>query len=236
MNCRWCLLVIILVSLLTSCATLRSNNDKSANKGEIIIDDGYKTPAENEIVIDDKNFEGKEGKIFSSQETTTIAADNSKITTTFDRYGNKTEKRYFGYHPRLSFVLVRTNAAGEKQVFVYGENGEIKSLPDNMLDRVLTASADEIENSAGFLQQAPSQSTMTVRNNTPLNSAPLRPLPSSNFPVYNQPARQAAVEETKSAVSPAEDTAQNAPEKSKDAAPQEKRESVTLNKKPEDER
>lgn len=186
MNCRFCLLVIIFVSLWTSCANSSINEDKSANAEEVTFDDGYKTTAENEIVIEDKDFEGKEDAITlagkSFQEITKIASDNSKISTMFDRYGNKTETRYFNYDTRLSFILLRTSADGKKQVFVYGQNGEVKNLPENMLDKVLTAPANDLANAAGIYEVRRETQTPMIVKSSQTNKL-LTPLPGSSFPV-----------------------------------------------------
>ena len=189
MNCRFCLLAIIFVSLLTSCASFGKNESESAETEEVVFDDGYKTKAEAEVIFNDLEFKETEGVSTTSseipQEINKVASDNSKISITFDRYGNKTEKRVFNYNPRLSFVIMRTSAHGEKQIFVYAPSGEVKSLPENMLDKVLTASADEIANSAG-IQQPQTQVSISVQNNPLPSSIPLRPMPSNNFPIQNQ--------------------------------------------------
>jgi hypothetical protein len=144
------------VLLLTSCASLGENESKSSEMEEVIFSGENKTPSENEIIFDDRELEENEGASSITgrnfQEIIKIASDNSKISTMFDRYGNKTETRHFNYHPRLSFVLLQTSAEGKRQVFVYGLNGSVKGLSEHMLDKVLTASADEIANSAGILQ------------------------------------------------------------------------------------
>lgn len=198
MNYRLCVLAVILISLLTSCANFGKNESESAEMEEVIFDDGYKTNAENEIIFDDREFKEKEDADSMPredfQEVTEIASDNSKISRMFDRYGNKTETRHFNYHTRLSLILLQTSADGEKQVFVYGQNGEVKTLPENMLDQVLTASADEIANSAGILQQQ-RQISISVQNNQLPDSTPLRPMPSYNFPVQIQPAEPVEKEE-----------------------------------------
>ncbi len=177
---------------------LSKNEGESAETEEVVFDDGYKTNVENEITFDDLEFKEMEGEPAASgkipQEINKVASDNSKISITFDRYGNKTEKRVFNYNPRLSFVIMRTSADGEKQIFVYAQSGEVKNLPENMLDKVLTASADEIANSAG-IQQPQRQISISIQNNPLPNSTPLRPMPSYNFPIQNRPAEPIEKEE-----------------------------------------
>ncbi len=203
---------------MTSCACSSINKDESVNAEEVIFDDGYNTPAENEVIIDDINFEGQERIVSAtggnSQETIKIASDNSKISTTFDVYGNKTEIRTFNYNPRLSFIVLQTSADEKKQVFVYGQNGDVKSLSEGMLDKVLTASADEIANSAGILQQQ-RQMSISVQNKPLPDSTSLRPLPRYNFPVQNQQVEP--VEKEEKSVGAQQPLLQN-----KEAAPEEK--------------
>ncbi len=197
MNRRFCLLALLLVSLSAACASADKKDTSSENTEEIVFDDGINT-AKNEIVIADKNEiviadnDFKEDKASSTPvkvygETTKIVADGSQINTMFDRYGNKAETRYFNYDSRLKFVLLRTSGDGQKQVFIYGQNGEVKSLPEDMLDKVLTAPANEIAAAAGINEGS---ITRSVGKQQP--SAPLTPLPSSAFPIRT-PQREIVV-------------------------------------------
>lgn len=224
-------LAIIIVFLSAACA----GADDSARLEEVVIDDGYKTTSANEIIIDDEDLEGKGQTISASnggsRDMTKIAADNSKISVMFDRFGNKTETRNFNYHPRLAFILMRTSADGKRKVFVYGQNGEVNGLPENMLDRVLTASAEEIANAANIREIVRAAPTLAQNNQSPEN-VPLRPLPSSNFPVQTPPAPPIPVEEPAVPQQPAADTADETPEEEKETPTREKTESVTINKKP----
>jgi len=221
------------VSLLISCACSSINKDKSANSEEVIFDDGYNTSAKNEIIFDDIDFEGQERTVSASggnsKEIIKIASDSSKISTTFDRYGNKTEKRTFNYNPRLAFIIFRTSPEGIKQVFIYGQNGDVKSLPENMLDKVLTASADEIANSAGIYNTV-TKSPSFAQNSQQLNVTTLKPLPSSQLPIQNQPVEQTPPEEINLS---AETTGKTAPAGNNNQPP-EKRETVASAKKPDE--
>ncbi len=193
MNRRFCLLAVILVSLLTSCMSSCSKDNGSENTEEVVFDDGIKAAAENEIIITDNDLKDDTAVLTSGKsagQITKIAADGSQINTMFDRYGNKTETRYFNYNLRLKFILLRTSGDGQKQVFIYGQNGEVKSLPENMLDKVLTAPANEIAAAAGINEIRTSQSTVNLTMNKPLT-----PLPGSAFPVRT-PQPPAAPSET----------------------------------------
>jgi len=181
--------------MLASC----SKTGKSQSS-EVVFDDAGKTAAKDEIVIDDKSFDGNRETLptlkAGSQETTKTAADHSKINTMYDEFGNKTETRYFNNHLRLQFLLLRTSADGQKQIFVYGQNGEVKNLPEDMLDRALTAPADELANSAGIFQtyrpSPPAAQSIQTRSDVSL-----RPLPSYNFPVQNRQVEQVPADEAK---------------------------------------
>jgi hypothetical protein len=172
-----CLLVIVSGFSLMAC----SKNSKAESNEQVVIDDVYKAKPGGEIVLDDRSFEQNSGGTQpSSQQTTRNARDGSEITTMFDGHGNKTEMRVFNSDPLLQSIMVRTSAKGERQVSVYGQNGRVRQLPDNMLDKAMSAQARELANAAGIYEGRKEVSTPTVVQN---NQPPLQPLPSSNFPV-----------------------------------------------------
>ena len=115
--------------------------------------------------------------------------DNSQVDTITDAFGNKIETRYFPGHPRLRMLIVRTSVNGVQEVTVYGKGGDTK-LVNGLADRAMTASAEEIANSADltstagnggardFMKRQPSQLPETQK---------LQPLPSSAF---QQPVSQ----------------------------------------------
>jgi hypothetical protein len=212
MNYKFCLLAIVFVSLLASCSKI-----SQSKSNEVVIDDGYKnTTTKDEIVIDDSTF-NDEGISLNSETkwqeaTNIIAADRSQIETSYDGFGNRTDTRCFNNHIRVRCVMIRTATDGQKHVFVYAQNGEVKkSLPADMVDKITTASADEIANSAG-IHQSFQRSTVIVRNIPSTNSAPLKPLPSYNLPVQNQQIEQTPVQETE----PPADSVSEKPNDNKD--------------------
>ena len=89
---------------------------------EVIFDDGYRTKSEGEVIFDDSALQDFNQvnpiTIEGMEEQTKILGDSSKLTIMYDRYGNKIENRSFGYHPRLTFIVLQTSASGQKQVFV----------------------------------------------------------------------------------------------------------------------
>ncbi len=192
---KFSLAVIACALFFVSCS---SKDAASAGGGGeiVVIEDGYNPKTSREIVIDDAAFIGtaslNSGEKKSSSEMTKIAADNSKIDTMYDGFGNRTDTRCFDYHPRVKCVLVRSAADGQKQIFVYASNGEVKKLSEDMFAQVLTLPANEIATAAGITEdfiQPPKP--MFVRNNPPADSQ-LRPLPSYYFPVQQTPAPNAA--------------------------------------------
>ena len=201
MNYKFCLLAVVCAFLVASC----SKFDKSRS-GEVVFDDKPKMTSENEIIFDDKSLDGGQEAILASkagsQEITKITTDQSRINTAYDQFGNKTETRCFNNHLRLQCIMLRTAADGQKQIFVYGQNGQVKSLPENMIGKALTAPADEIANSAGIYQQyrQPSPVTQSIQTK---NDPSLRPMPNFNLPVQNQQVEQGATDEVKPTTDPA---------------------------------
>ena len=182
---------IVLLYLLTFCSGC---NRTSSAKEEVLFDDGYKTSTVgDEVIFDNVSFEGKK-EFFgttnkNSREITRIAKDGSQINVSYDGFGNKSEKRTFNNDPLLRMILLRTGVDGNRQVFVYGQNGEVKNLPENMLDKVLTAAPNELANSAGIYEGIKEQTSYEQNTQLP-DSATLKPLPSSQFPIRNQQIEQ----------------------------------------------
>jgi major membrane immunogen (membrane-anchored lipoprotein) len=175
---------IVLLSLLTSCSSFESSGSSAAQE-EVVFDDAHKPSTDNEIIIDDKTFQSKEittaDRRQSSPAVTQTAKDGSQISVMYDNFGNKTETRTFN-NTVLKFVILRTSADGSRQTFVYGQNGDVKSLPENMLDKVMTAPLNELASSAGIYE--PVRETRSFAQNTlSLNNTALTPLPSSQFPI-----------------------------------------------------
>lgn len=185
---------LAIVFSLICCVSCSQKKDAELGEKVVIIDDDYKTASADKIVIDESSFAGFQtgdaGQQRSAyQEQTRINSDNSKITTMFDGYGNKTETRYFDNNPLLQSVTVRTSAAGEKLVSVYAQNGTVNQLPENMFDRVLSAPANDLAAAAGVFEGR--REPVLVQSNQP----PLQPMPSYKFPIQMAPAQPIAPEE-----------------------------------------
>jgi hypothetical protein len=190
------LVIVVFSAFMSACAVGEAS---SGGKQEVVFDDGSSRQNKNEIVITDADIDERDLAAISgektSREQTVIAADKSKITTTFDTYGNKTETRCFVNHPRLDCVVVMTPANGKKQMLVYPVGSGAKDLPENEAEKVLTASADELANIAGVYETRDDIAKKPVSPyGRKKGSQTLRPLPSSEFPVFPKMIPQTPVE------------------------------------------
>lgn len=78
------------------------------------------------------------------QETAQTGSGNSVIQTMYDAFGNKTESRVFYDDSFLKMIVLRTSASGQQEALIYGQNGDVKIAPQNLLGKVLTSVASEI--------------------------------------------------------------------------------------------
>ena len=125
----------------------------------------------------------------SYQERTRMENDNSVVETMYDAFGNKTESRVFHNDSLLKMIVVRTSTDGEKQALVYGQNGEVKTAPPTLLNRVLTTVAREIAGAVEIFEGR-KENEMLAGLQTP------KMLPTENFAPVN--AVLQTVEETAS--------------------------------------
>ncbi len=107
----------------------------------------------NEIAIFDSDFNsetGDKGRLKSQkrEEGNRDANGDSIVSTMYDGAGNRTDARIFNNHSRLRKVIVRTGVDGKIQVFVYGNNGEVKRLSVKAAEEILRAPGDAIANAA----------------------------------------------------------------------------------------
>lgn len=117
----------------------------------VFSDEDFEQSFENkkgEIVFDDIDYE--DYKVVhqtsgeSSEEISKIVEDDSVINTMYDGFGNKTETRSFNSNTLVKKVVMRTLANGERQIFVYAQNGEVINLTSDKSDKVLTVPGNEI--------------------------------------------------------------------------------------------
>ena len=192
------LFLVLSLTLISACTISEASSE---SRQELVIDDQSQQENPNEITITEDDVKRQVLQNLStgtnSPEQTIIADDKSKITTTFDGYGNKTETRCFVNHPRLDCVAVMTSANGKKQTLVYPVGSGAKNLPENSAVKALTASADELANLVGVSE---TRDDIAKKPVSPYggkdDSTNLRPLPSSAFPVLPKQIPQTPVEET----------------------------------------
>jgi hypothetical protein len=158
------LLLVILSAFFSACSRQTTMKEVSfgekgdanqVKKGEIVFDD-LKPSDENAPELSQTN----------RRNLSLAGVDNSEIVVMEDNYGNRVETRTFRSHQRVTCVILSTHADGKREIKVYGQNGELKTLPAEMLDRVMTARGDEIANAAGITQGR----QMQVRNLPPVGN------------------------------------------------------------------
>lgn len=156
-NWNYCLIAILVLSFVPTFMNISIIMKKV--DGDVLskIIDEANSPAAKDFVIDEKLSADKQQVLLASDETTKkeisrLVEDGSEIKTSYDAFGNKTEVRIFRGNPRLKQLLIRTSVDGERQVYVYGQNGEVETVPDNMLEKVLSAPANEIADVAGIFK------------------------------------------------------------------------------------
>lgn len=196
MNSKLFILLLLAMSLsvlFSACTSVESSPSK-----EVVIDDGGKTSGK-EIFINDTDFQKEKPQISTSKESIEegkrILGDKSEVETLIDGFGNKTETRYFKNNPRLRFIILRTSADGTKVVTVYGYGGDTQMLND-LGDTALTASGDEIADSAKLNATRSYAITPNFMKGSKTETPALQPLPSSQFPI--KPVQQ--IEQTKAEV------------------------------------
>jgi hypothetical protein len=186
MNLKFYILIIVALFSI-SCSSV-----KNAQQQEVTLDDGYKTTDNNELLIEDKDLKHVGEAVITSKESSElgnyVAFDGSKISVTVDAYGNKSETRYFDNDPRLELVLLKTSVNGQKQVYVYGQNGQVKDLPSNMINNALNSPADELARAAGITEPRKTETyTPTFSGvTTPTTTSSVQTLRSNQIQTENQ--------------------------------------------------
>lgn len=143
--------ILFFVGLSCSCA----GNSATSKHREVTLDNNYRTTKDGATMVDDRDFDHNQRRIETTgqsvQETPQLAADDSQIKTMIDGFGNRIETRMFVNHPLLQRIILRTFTNGQKKAFVYGQNGDVNDLPDEMQDKAMNGSANELAKAAGIL-------------------------------------------------------------------------------------
>ena len=143
MNSRLFLLLLIIP---LTCFTACERKEKAVL--DLHVEEKVIEVKHSEVKLDDNEEANSVAAQQSSQTAPRKMSDNSEITTMLDGFGNKLERRYFTGHPRLKSVLIRTAADGRREIIVYGQNGERSSVESELVNRLMSASAEEIANAA----------------------------------------------------------------------------------------
>jgi hypothetical protein len=146
---------LILLFLILSLFCISSGckkNAESASQEEVVFNDAPKNAANNEIAITDHDLNKQRAIADQNQKPINYsknAPDGSRIDTAVDKFGNKNETRCFN-NSRIKCLRLSTYPDGRREAQVFGHNGQTKTLPEEMLDRALTAAPDEIANSVNI--------------------------------------------------------------------------------------
>lgn len=192
-------LLLFLITLQFACSDSAKN---AANQPrEINFDDRLKIVKNQETgKYEAASFDEKNEKDF--QNSTKTLPDNSTLSTMFDGAGNKTETRFFDNHPLIKNIILRTSVRGEKQIFVYAQNGDIKNLSENTIAKALTSSANELSAAAGIFEQRKNNKIFAIENNDPTAEVGiLQPFPIYDFLPSNKKTENEKSEPVKIKVS-----------------------------------
>lgn len=103
-----------------------------------------------------------------------VTKNDSEITTLYDGFGNVTETRVFSNDPLLRALVVTTLVNGDKNGFVYAQNGEIKNLPSDLIPQSLDLAGGEIARSVGIFEgKETKEEEFLLTQNLPISSSPL---------------------------------------------------------------
>ena len=199
---NFCLAAIVVSCLYSSFAVVSKLRAGYSKTEQTAVDIAKKNEPVGETAINKTSLTGNIENQSSSggnlPEKIKILADDSQIQTTYDGFGNKTEIRVFSKHPRLKLLMLRTSVNGERQIYVHGQNGEVEGLPENMLDKAISISADEIANSAGITETRRENTRPSFAQTNKVNpGSPRQPVPVYQSPIQEPPFEQPQTEEPK---------------------------------------
>ena len=191
MKYNYFLMSIIAVCIYVSYANIQKSNAGSANVEFAALVNDYINKTQNSDPGGEKSLAERETNSLTSgngsRQQTRILGDNSKLNTMYDGFGNKTEARCFNNHPRLTCIVMSSAVNGQRRAMVYGQSGDIKELPEDMLDKATTASPDEIANMAGIyaVRQQTTQSAYAQVTPVPTPSSTLRTTENNQYSNQN---------------------------------------------------
>lgn len=133
--------------------------------------DGSDTVNMQEVVnIDDLSPEEKE-KLFKTsglilKENKSLADNLSRIETSRNEQGMKTERYFYKNLPNLKYIEIYTFANGTKQIIIYGENGTVKSLSENSLAWLAKATPEELTGETQAYTEEQKENSSGIKINT----------------------------------------------------------------------
>jgi hypothetical protein len=153
------ILMTVCALLLGGCSYYLNNKSGTEKRVDLIVSQAYKKYENQEVVFERLTMEFSsyyEPPVVlageSKKDSSRLESDGSQVNTLFDGFGNKTETRIFFKDPLIKFVVIRTEPAGEKEAFVYCQNGEVRPVPVEFLDEILTAATTEIARSVQIFE------------------------------------------------------------------------------------
>lgn len=167
------LCTISLVAGFISCETVKSENSSAGRLH------GDARSISETVEIHDEPEPPVRTTAKAYKETTKIESDNSLVETMYDDHGNKTESRYFNNNPVLKMVVLRTTVDGQTEALVYGQNGDIKIAPPEMVKIIMNSSAKEIARAVEIKEG-------TIENQIPAMLAAANPTPETTLPLLLQ--------------------------------------------------
>jgi hypothetical protein len=179
MNIKIFLLVIIALAMLAP-ACSRKSTQTSEGVEEIVMDD--LSAEEREKLLKSSGINLKENKYLS---------DNlSRVEISYDNFGIRVERQYYNNLPNIKYIAVHTFPNGSKQVFIYGANGSVRSLSENMMNEIAKASPDQLTGDAPVYaenqQNQPNTGGMSIKTLPPITSQPT-PVQAAATPIQIQP-------------------------------------------------
>lgn len=194
---------------LVSCA---GGSASKNSQNEVSISDNYRQTKDGAIIIDDRDLTAEPQIVAATveapqNEVQRLTGDNSQISAMYDGFGNKVETRIFIDNPLLQRVVVSTFASGERKGVVYAQNGAINDLPEDLLDKSMSGSADELARSVGvFRPRDESDQPFFLRKTLP-ETATDSLITAYQYPGMTPPVNSILPETATQTAPPAADTA-----------------------------
>ena len=191
MKLQTILILLMFAAAVSSCSDSRANSDPSA-KTDASAEKNAETSGAQE-----QEAPGRPALVTSqasSQDPAKMAADSSEINTMYDGFGNKTETRSFFAHSLIKLVMVRTASDGRKTAHVYGQNGQVKFLPENLVENAMTEPVDQIAHAVGITEGRKPNPSPTPEQLTTAQAPEFseRPVMSSQAPDFDATAADTA--------------------------------------------